>query len=128
MDYRNKSIPWLVKTLVRHFNKFIRERDQDERCISCGQFSRLEAGHYYPSTVSGLRFTENNVNGQCKRCNRHLHGNLIEYRRGLVEKIGLEEVEWLELQYSYYKKHGFKWNRFELIEKIEKYKNVNRIN
>jgi hypothetical protein len=25
-----------------------------------------------------------------------LSGNLIEYRRGLVAKIGIEKVEWLE--------------------------------
>ncbi len=34
--------------------------------------------------------------GQCKRCNRHLGGNYSEYRKELVNRIGLERVEKLE--------------------------------
>lgn len=30
------------------------------------------------------------------RCNRHLSGNVVEYRKGLIERIGIERVEWLE--------------------------------
>jgi hypothetical protein len=36
------------------------------------------------------------VHLQCEYCNTHLHGNLIEYRKGLINRIGLKETELLE--------------------------------
>jgi hypothetical protein len=29
-----------------------------------------------------------NIWGQCVHCNQHLHGNLIEYRTNLLQRIG----------------------------------------
>jgi hypothetical protein len=37
-----------------------------------------------------------NIHKQCQPCNTHLSGNLINYRIGLIAKIGLEAVEALE--------------------------------
>ncbi|HDL2201950.1 TPA: recombination protein NinG, partial [Mannheimia haemolytica] len=81
------------------FNKFIRLRDKDLPCISCGRHhqGQWHAGHY--KTVGGnpeLRFNEDNVHRQCSVCNNHLHGNIVNYRVNLIEKIGLERVEFLE--------------------------------
>jgi hypothetical protein len=36
------------------------------------------------------------VHKQCAPCNDHLSGNIVEYRRGLIERIGIDRVEWLE--------------------------------
>ena len=80
------------------FNTFIRTRDKDKPCISCGTFTgKMNAGHY--KSVGGspeLRFNELNVHKQCEYCNTHLSANLIEYRIGLVKRIGVEQVEFLE--------------------------------
>ncbi|MCK9220255.1 MAG: recombination protein NinG [Bacteroidales bacterium] len=131
--YSKYSVPELLKIAVRKFNSFIRKRDCDGEfftCISCQRTLRIvnyarggnyHAGHYYPSTESLLRFNEINVNGQCGQCNTHKHGNQIEYRKGLIKKYGIEEVERLDLLDAQYKR-GFKWDRFTLIEIIEKYK------
>ena len=43
-----------------------------------------------------LRFEPLNVNKQCSACNNHLSGNIVEYRKALINKIGLEHLEWLE--------------------------------
>ena len=43
-----------------------------------------------------MRFEELNVWKQCAPCNNHLSGNVILYRRALVDLIGLDKVEWLE--------------------------------
>jgi hypothetical protein len=43
-----------------------------------------------------MRFVEDNAHGQCKHCNRHLAGNHVEYRLGLVKRIGLHAVELIE--------------------------------
>jgi hypothetical protein len=43
-----------------------------------------------------MRFVEDNAHGQCKYCNNHLSGNHVEYRKRLVERIGLRAVELIE--------------------------------
>lgn len=87
-----------LKEVQTVFNKFIRLRDKGNNCISCGKPCKKEnAGHY--RSVGGnpeLRFEELNCHLQCEYCNTYLHGNLIEYRKGLIKKIGVELVEWLE--------------------------------
>lgn len=81
------------------FNAYIRLRDKDENCISCGKTSnRYDAGHFYSAgNHSYLRFDEDNVHKQCSyNCNKMLHGNLHEYRKALIKKIGLKRVEILD--------------------------------
>lgn len=81
------------------FNKYIRLRDAGRPCISCGRHheGQNHAGHFRSTGAAPeLRFEESNVHLQCQPCNVHKSGNLIEYRKGLVERIGLEAVEWLE--------------------------------
>ena len=93
-----KTRPEWLKDLQDVFNSYIRERDKDKPCISCGTFTgKMNAGHY--KSVGGspeLRFNELNVHKQCEYCNTHLSANLIEYRIGLVKRIGVEQVEFLE--------------------------------
>lgn len=89
----------LLKEAQREFNKYIRLRDKDGPCISCQRFhsGQYHAGHYITVGSSPeLRFEEDNCHKQCQPCNEHLSGNLIRYRVNLIEKIGLERVEWLE--------------------------------
>ena len=88
-----------LKEAQQAFNAFIRERDRDQPCISCGTFNagQYHAGHY--RTVGGnpeLRFEELNCHRQCAQCNGYMSGNIVEYRIRLIERIGQEAVEWLE--------------------------------
>ncbi|KSE32250.1 recombination protein NinG [Pseudomonas aeruginosa] len=81
------------------FNEFIRLRDADQPCISCGRHhdGQYHAGHY--RTVKAhpeLRFEPLNVHKQCAPCNNHKSGDIVNYRINLVRKIGAENVEWLE--------------------------------
>lgn len=86
------------------FNAFIRERDRDLPCISCGVMhapgSRggdWDCGHYRSTGANPeLRFCEVNAHKQCKRCNQHLSGNVANYRIGLLARIGPEMLAWLE--------------------------------
>ena len=125
--YSKYTISKLVQIAQKHFNKCIRLRDIDLACISCGSRSTLEAGHFYSAGhYSALRFNEDNVNGQCKKCNQHLSGNLIEYQKGLIKKVGQDRVDELHALSEAYKRMNFKWDRFSLIETIEKYKSLNK--
>ena len=94
-----KSRPDWLKDLQRVFNEFIRLRDVDLPCISCGRYHKgqYHAGHYRSvGACPELRFNEDNVHKQCSACNSYLSGNILEYRLGLIEKIGLDRVEFLE--------------------------------
>lgn len=114
----NKKRSELIAEAQRWFNKFIRLRDVEENCISCGmleweiiagtQIHQVggiwDAGHYlsrgaYPE----LRFDEANCHKQCKRCNggsgKFASKNKTvtqRYRANLILKIGQAEVDRLE--------------------------------
>lgn len=80
------------------FNKFIRLRDKDQPCISCGnQSATWDAGHYRSvGAAPQLRYDERNVHKQCVHCNQHKSGNAIEMRRGMVARLGQSVVDELE--------------------------------
>lgn len=81
-------------------NKYIRLRDNDFPCISCGTIANIQyaAGHFRPAgNNQHLRYNTNNIHKQCNmNCNMNKSGNLIPYRINLIKKIGLKKVEELE--------------------------------
>jgi len=103
------------------FNKYIRLRDKDKGCISCGKqlTGIFDAGHFF--SVGGypnLRFNENNVHGQCKHCNLHLHGNLVEFDYRLYDRIG--KIEYSKLFNA--RGDSLKLTLIEIQELIKEYK------
>jgi hypothetical protein len=81
------------------FNEWIRLRDADRPCVSCGRHheGQYHAGHYRSVGANPeLRFEPLNVWKQCAPCNTHLSGNLVNYRLSLLLLIGPEKVDWLE--------------------------------
>lgn len=86
------------------FNAYVRERDKNQPCICCGQplgaqqvGGGFDAGHYRSvGSAPHLRFDERNCHGQRKSCNRYGSGRSVDYRLGLIARIGLAEVESLE--------------------------------
>lgn len=113
-----ETIPELIKVAQREFNAFIRERDKDRPCICCGAplfFSTgaawgYDCGHYRSvGSASHLRFHEENAHAQRKYCNRHGAGRAVDYRLGLIARIGLPAVEALEAD-----NEVRKWTREEL--------------
>jgi Bacteriophage Lambda NinG protein len=93
---------WVKKAQVA-VNAYVRARDAGLPCISCGATPEArfggatDAGHYRSTgSAPHLRFLTTQIRAQCVRCNRHLAGNAIEFRRGLIERIGVEKVEEIE--------------------------------
>ena len=97
-EFNQQDKSWLTKEAQRVFNKYIRERDKDLPCISCGNTDRqMHAGHYH--TVGGngnLRFNEDNCHKQCSICNNHKSGNLVAYKDHLISKIGIDRFKALD--------------------------------
>eukprot|EP00456_Euglypha_rotunda_P086635 TRINITY_DN8790_c0_g1_i13.p1 TRINITY_DN8790_c0_g1~~TRINITY_DN8790_c0_g1_i13.p1 ORF type:complete len:190 (-),score=31.39 TRINITY_DN8790_c0_g1_i13:1299-1868(-) len=80
-------------------NAFVRLRDADLPCVSCGRHhqGQYHAGHF--RTVKAcpeLRYEPDNIQKQCAPCNDHLSGNIVPYRAELIRRIGIERVEWIE--------------------------------
>jgi hypothetical protein len=121
--YAKYSTPELRLKAGKKFRAYIRKRDTGLPCISCGSRNVTDGGHYYSAgNYPALEFNANNVHGQCRKCNMFLSGNLIEYRKGLIEKIGCDGVEELDTLAAIYKQKGYKHDRFHLIEILEDYK------
>ena len=113
---------YLTKIAQQVFNKYIRKRDENLPCYTCGHTGgrQRHASHFRPSgRNSKHRFNEMNVKSACSICNNHLSGNLVPYREALVRDYGLEAVEALEND-----NEPKKWSIEELKEIIEKYKEM----
>jgi hypothetical protein len=86
------------------FNAFIRMRDKlaGYACVSSGKpldwsGNAVDAGHFRSvGSAPHLRFNEDNVHAQSKQENRYASGNAVDYRIGLIARIGLVRVEALE--------------------------------
>lgn len=120
-----KTIPVLIKEAQHAFNAYIRARDADKPCICCGQplgtgevGGAFDCGHYRSTgSASHLRFDERNAHAQRKVCNRWGAGRAVDYRIGLVARIGLAAVEALESDNT-----PRKWTREELISIRDEYR------
>ena len=100
---RVKTRSQRIREAQAAFNAYIRARDEGLPCISCGSLPEqkrggtMDAGHYRSTGSSPeLRFEENNCHAQCVKCNRYLSGVAVDYRIGLIQRIGIEAVERLE--------------------------------
>jgi len=101
---RLKSKRDWAKEAQAAFNAYIRARDKGQPCICCGLplsagevGGRYDCGHYRSTgSAPHLRFHEDNAHAQRKQCNRWGAGRAVDYRLGLIERIGLARVEALE--------------------------------
>lgn len=100
-----KRLPDLKREAQTAFNAWIRLRDAGQPCISCGApppnlaglHAGRDAGHYRSvGSAPQLRYHPDNVHGQCVACNQWGSGKAVEYRAGLIARIGVARVEALE--------------------------------
>jgi hypothetical protein len=121
MRERTKSISSWRRDLQQVFNQYIRLRDANKGCISCGKplKEKYDAGHFYSvGSYPNLRFHESNCFGQCVECNQHKHGNLLEYRERILDRITYEQLEELLAK----KDLPLRLSLPEIQEKIKEYK------
>ena len=107
-------------------NKAARLRDilAGHGCISCGAQPKarfggaVDAGHFRSvGSAPHMRFYLPNIHLQCKKCNRDLGGSHTNYRKGLIERIGIERVEEIESM-----QRTAKWS-VEYLQRLKKVMN-----
>lgn len=115
--------------------KLARLRDRHDGCISChmrADYSGMWHGsHFRPAgNNAAVQFHLWNIHKACVQCNLFKGGNLSTYRPRLVEKIGVDRVEWLESQNQPVKTNVAYLIRFKAVmgkrlRRIEKQLKVN---
>ena len=92
-----------VKEAQVAFNRYVRLRDQNKPCISCGSFSEQkvggtrDCGHYLSRGARPQhRFNLMNTASQCVKCNRYLSGVPADFRLGLVSRWGENRIVAME--------------------------------
>lgn len=115
-----KPLSHFIRQAQQAFNEFIRYRDRDLPCISCGRHhdGQYHAGHFRTTGANPeLRFSEDNCHKQCSACNNHLSGNLINYRPALIHKIGQARFDALMGPHAL-----LKWKRDDYIQIRDEYR------
>lgn len=103
LDQLKTARDWTKEAQIA-FNAYIRERDKEQLCICCNQplhagsvGGKYDCGHYRSvGSAPHLRFDPRNAHAQRKQCNRWGAGRAVDYRLGLIARIGQEAVESLE--------------------------------
>ena len=109
------------------FQKYIRKRDAEFPCISCGTVTAdlWDGGHFKKAEIySGVIFDEMNCHKQCRKCNRFLGGNELNFREGLIARYGEDYV--LQIEQKAVHTRNYKFTKDELKELREKYRLLNK--
>jgi len=100
---KEKSPVKLKKELFTLIQLLARLQEVDQygwgKCISCWKRIRWDQWdwwHYISRTNMSTAFDLRNIHLQCKNCNGNLHGNVVEYRKNLVQLYGEDFVKELE--------------------------------
>lgn len=135
---KRKAAKPIKKESSRNYSKALREakrsfqllrrlQEADEngivRCVhgAIRNYKGVDGGHYLPSHKLFTCFIPDNVWPQEKYKNLDMMNpvTVLEYRNWLIQKVGLERVEWLEMA----SKLNIKYSTFELIEMKKNYDN-----
>lgn len=120
-----KTLSEYEKEAKVFFQHWIRLRDAAQNCISCGtaQTELWDGGHFKKAELySGTIFNETNCHKQCRKCNRFLGGNELNYREGLISRYGEDYV--LAIEKTANELRQYKYTKQELIEIRNKYQKL----
>jgi hypothetical protein len=117
----------LVKKLDTEFSIYIRTRLSKNglsECVTCGKkddWKKLQCGHFMSRKHYSTRWNELNCQVQCYACNVMRYGEQYKFGLYLNKIYGSGCAENLEAT----SRQTLKLKDFELIEKIDYYKNIN---
>ena len=120
---KKKTLKYWKTKIDKPFHEYIRRVNVNSegygKCISCNKgihFSESDCGHFITRGALATRWDEDNVNLQCRKCNRFEYGRQFEYSLA----IGTELAEQLLVK----SKQIFKLSEPEYQEIYEKYRDL----
>ena len=119
------SLGWLKINVRTVCHDYIKLRDKGKPCVSCGQpwSEEHQAGHWKKAELySTLKYNEFNIHNQCPGCNLYKDGNVQNYSDRIHIRIGHDKKSELEELAAQEKRTYFKWDRIELKEIRDYYK------
>jgi len=93
---KTKTRSQLVRELDKVFSIYIRQRDKDNGCVTCGvikPWQEMQNCHFYSRGKISTRWDETNCHSGCYRCNVLLKGNYIKYTIYMIDRYGREYVD-----------------------------------
>lgn len=115
------SVQKLKKKADAIFSEYIRKRDEEKGCITCGvkkEWKYQQNGHYVSRSYNSLRYDERNCNAQCVGCNVFKRGAMDSYALQLIRRYGANILSALARD----KRKTKQWTVKELQTLIEAYK------
>ena len=117
---KSKSKLLSKKKADKYFSLFIRQRDEEKPCITCGKYGQKDAGHFISRRYEATRYDEKNCHGQCLKCNRFEYGNQYEHGLAIDKLYGENTAHELLLK----SKMMCKRNQYDYEQIAEYYKNL----
>lgn len=98
IEFNHTDKKWLKNQARKNCHEYIRLRDKDLPCVSCGcyynELNYQQAGHFKnDGNHAMVRYHEDNIHGQCVRCNMHKSGEEKPYEVEIRKRIGDERVD-----------------------------------
>lgn len=117
--FREYTLTRCKARTAAEFQRVIRleaiEEDGLVSCVTCdwrGDYRDCDAGHFVPRRYGATLFDPRNAHVQCRNCNKHLAGNMSEYRRFMRDTYGIKTIRELEAS----KQEVRKFTKEELVE------------
>jgi len=122
-----EKLDYEVSFFVRASRAAYSEHHGYLQCVTCGNWKHwkeLDCGHYIPRHRRGTRYDLRNLRPQCVECNKWREGEHWKFRQVLVEELGEQEVQSLELLASMWgdDRHPREW----MLMKIEEFRERNK--
>jgi hypothetical protein len=99
-----ESVTSLKKKLDMIFSIYIRQKYEVDglvECYTCGvqkPIPQMQNGHFWSRSNLSVRWDEDNCRPQCSGCNVFKHGNYIVYTQKMMQELGEDLFEALELK------------------------------
>lgn len=108
---------WKLQSIwIRSHNATFQGQQSCYTCYRSYPWKELQAGHFVHNSYDFD--VDLNIRPQCVYCNKHRHGQPLEYYLHLVKEVGQEKAD-----YARTRKHWNDYRRKDLEEIIKKYRN-----
>jgi hypothetical protein len=118
---RSKNIKLSKAKADKYFSEYIRLRDNNKPCVTCGKYTDLkDCGHFISRRFESVRFDEKNAHGQCQKCNRFEYGNQFEHGVKVDEMYGKGTAETLLIKSKMFcKRDQYDYEQIALLYKTK---------